>query len=382
MTGRFGRPGLFVLGIAMAALHASGAFPAGDILSILLTLAIAEGLGGGIVATCLAAGRRGTVEDALARVLFAWLLIVAATGGALAFGLLPLFADRAFALMCLLGLTLVLALLRLAEDVAAGRHLWLTHLIAARWLIVCGAWAGLAKVTEPGADLALVVALLIALMLALLAGVRLRSAVLPPDLLPMTRPWWQCADILLLPFVLTGSEALAYLAVRIVAQLPLGGIAIIEREAMARLGQGIVGAPSATGARLNLGILLAGGGMCMAALSAGPLLPALPGIDGGYLRQVLGWLVLGAAAPALFGASDAFFRNSRQRALLALLRVPALAGFLLATLTAAQPTALLMAQCFAAMHLAAAAVVAVTLARSFGVWPGVTALLLRQIRLF
>ena len=41
-----------------------------------------------------------------------------------------------------------------------------------------------------------------------------------------------------------------------------------------------------------------------------------------------------------------------------------------------------MAQCFAAMHLAAAAVVAVTLARSFGVWPGVTALLLRQIRLF
>jgi hypothetical protein len=139
---------------------------------------------------------------------------------------------------------------------------------------------------------------------------------------------------------------------------------------------------SALAARLNLGVLLIGGGFSLAILAIGPFCAILLGLHGPSMQGVLLWLVLGAASQVFFGATDMLLKTAGMAGLMALLCTASTAFFVVAVLASPSPDAVFLAQCFAAMHLIRYAIASVILVRKFSVWPGLTALFLRQIKLF
>jgi hypothetical protein len=97
--------------------------------------------------------------------------------------------------------------------------------------------------------------------------------------------------------------------------------------------------------------------------------------------EILLWLVIGQSAPVLFGATSLLMHAVDRGAFHEVLIGLTAAFFLAGILISGADNAVLIAQTFAAAQLTQSALCAVLLTHC-GVWPGLTALLHRDIKLF
>lgn len=378
--------GLVLLGGAwgLTLLVLAWSLSAAEFLLTFGTLVLAECLSLILIRVRLMAALKGNRQDALAHALIGWVGLCIVTLALYQSGLLVLFTGQPLAVLALLGLTLILSLLGFASE----RGCATTSQSALRLLIWVGCWQAIDFADVLSKLLALGTALFITLCLLFAGMIRVQRRLLPitpPSPQPVTTTNWALyADILLLPLVLSGGDALIYLLARGCAQVLITAIAHIGNQAAPSLTA--IGAArdaaqfNAMAARLNLGLLLVGGGLGVVLLTAGDYIPDALGFELGGFSSVLGWLILAAAAPAFFGATDTLMNATYLQRHSMLIQIAAVVALCVATLSGPM-SALTFAQTYAAVCLCQALFAAVLLARRVGVWPGLTAVLLRQIKL-
>ena len=136
----------------------------------------------------------------------------------------------------------------------------------------------------------------------------------------------------------------------------------------------------AAAARLNLGFLLLGGGASLAILALGTALRVEIGLSNDS-AMVLFWLVVAQGAPAIFGAFDVLlFATSARRSITNLTWFFAIASSL-AIYCFGRDAAVNLAFAYAGCQIMFSAIAATVVIRELGIWPGVTAVLHRQIKL-
>jgi len=192
-------------------------------------------------------------------------------------------------------------------------------------------------------------------------------------------------DIPIAPWTLEKKALYAYLIARVASLLMPWALSVLEYKVapqITSIAQGQLQLQfQAAAARVNLGYLMVCGAMALLVLYVGPYLAVLVGVADPMFGEILLWLVIGQSAPALFGATSllmhaldrAFFYNL-------ILGLTAL-FFLVCIATVGAPDGRVLAQTLAAGQLAQACVCALLLTKS-GVWPGLTALFHKQIRIF
>lgn len=194
------------------------------------------------------------------------------------------------------------------------------------------------------------------------------------------------ADVLTVPFVFGPAAAFTYLFARGVAECVALPIRSLQQSVGPELAQiHVKGGQrefAAISARLNLGIMLIGGAAVLAVISIAPLISDLLGFSYESIHQTLLWLILAQAAPVLFGVSLGLMAASggrRESQMISLATGIAVLSVIYAT-HAGSPVE--VAKEVAVVHLISAAAAAALLVGRQGIWPGVTAILFRQIKLF
>lgn len=387
MTGSAKMLALLAVGWSMLAVSLAQVFPVTALSLTLGTVVFAECFSALILTRALpnAPARARADQDDLAGALLGWVLLCVLFALLFHLRLISFFQGQPAAMLCLLALTLVLVLLKhFAKAHPLARFLQAMRLVApAALAIVLDRIGG----ATPGLFLAsLVLSHLVTLLIVVLLARKPRCPLQPSAYVPPLQVLAAHADLLLVPILLNGTEALLYIAAR--------GLGIVVTGVLAQLGARAMPALLAAGqsrnqskfitiaARLNLGFLLVGGSAGIAALTVGPYVAKVFHLAGADFQAALLWVVLGACAPAIFGATEALLQMIKKRNLLLLSDLVAVGGFTSAILFVPQPDALLLAKCFAVVQLLKTAACAVLLVRHAGVWPGLTALLLRQIKLF
>ncbi len=137
----------------------------------------------------------------------------------------------------------------------------------------------------------------------------------------------------------------------------------------------------AAAARVNLGYMMICGGIAIMIAAAAPRLFSMFSSSDQAFRDVLLWLVIGQAAPVFFGATGLLMRVVDRGAFDDLLRGVTAALYLVSVVSLGRTDAVYLAQMLAAAQLAQAAVCALLLTQC-GIWPGLTALLNKEIKLF
>lgn len=334
--------------------------------------------------------------EGLENLLVRWVSACVVFLGALIADLLPLFQGNPVLLICALGLALCLSVLRLVSSCRwsfTGRK---TVWPVVRWAILglLVFWISELAKAEALPTIGLAVLVVLVMTMIQMRGIRamlsLHPAALadnsPENLLALAAKIVPVLDILILPFLLPPSAAAAYLGARAVAMVIELGVLLLCRRSR----RGIVQAAGAGGqaafrimaARLNLGMLFIGGGLGLGVLSGAPYLARI--MDGPMLefRGLLIWLILAQMSPAIFGAADLLLDVARHRRDTFLVRLGGIICFSAAAAFARPDTAMLLAQQVAILHLALGGALACVLAWRTGIWPGLTALCFRQIRLF
>lgn len=358
----------------------------------LLTLAVAEGVGSMLLPRhdLLQVKQSKTAGSDLERIFLFWTFIVPGLFSAIHFGGLHFYANSPQAALCLAALCLLVPLLKLCQ-----RHGRLPGVLAPLRLIFLSMLAiGLQKIGVEQAELFLLTAVLLMLSFLLLtfrpllremqAGAGNKASV---SVLHGCAPLaLRQVDLLVLPFVLPPTAAVPYLIARgfgacvsvtldqLIGRAYRSVANRIEEKSNAAF-------PVVEAARVNLGVLLVGGAIGLALLGLLPYLPKALGPAAHGTEDIGSWLILATLGPAFFGAAPAFLRLAGlQREMAALCFFSTLA---FATMVIAQPnlTMLNLAQMTAFVQLSTAAVASGLLAWRTGVWPGLTAILFRQIRL-
>ncbi len=283
----------------------------------------------------------------------------------------PLFQSLSAALPVTLALTLTAAL---SQRIARPAKAALGPLLGALTLAVL---ARVTPLTAEAALLALLFAELLLLALLLAAGPRPRA---PRPAQPPLETLTRSADLLLLPLLFAPLPALAYLLARGLAAPVTLILDRLEALALPALTSETPARRAAVAARVNLGALLLSGAVALSVLAflglAPPaLLPPLP-----ELRACLPWLLLAALARGLWGLAPLLARLTGLGAAVTPLRLGGLGAFLLLGSLAEGPVEL--ARALALTELMVHGALATLLALRRGIWPGATALLFRQIRLF
>ncbi|MEP5731466.1 MAG: hypothetical protein ABJL67_19080 [Sulfitobacter sp.] len=303
------------------------------------------------------------------------------------FQLLVFFRGQGFAMLAVLGMALLLALMK--TIFGADPHGFVGWLISTRHFFIAGALMAVKAFGTLTVDVALAVAMLCQLCLLLLLFRQFQNRlVTATDFLPardFSSGLWRYADLMIMPCVLIGSEALIYLFARLLVEVVQAGVALLGARAISNLRSArelqdrseFIG----LAARLNLGTLLVGGGISLGVLTSGRYIADAIGASELSFQPVLLWLLAGAAGPMLFGATDPILRAAQIRFPLIFLPTLMMALAWVAVLSTPVPTALFMAQVMAVLNLSASAIAALILARKIGVWPGLSALMFRQIKL-
>lgn len=193
------------------------------------------------------------------------------------------------------------------------------------------------------------------------------------------------ADVLLAPFVLPAPVLYTYLAARMWTLIIPLALNLLGRKAapqMILLAQGDAQTLFyAAAARVNLSYLIICGGVGISMLGVAPLAMDTFELLHPAFDEILLWLVIGQSAPILFGATGLLMHVVDRgafydvlQAMTALLFVGSIVG--LDVSKGAQ-----VAQTFAAAQLTQAALCAMLLTQS-GVWPGLTALFQKQVKIF
>ncbi|NUH66766.1 hypothetical protein HTT03_15900 [Sulfitobacter sp. S0837] len=334
-------------------------------------------------------------SEALGAILTRWVFLVAVLGGLATGGAMPLLEGRPVIALFLSGASLLLAL----------RHFAAKFPGAIRWSsILCqflpmfpaaGLVWSLDQIAETTPELLLAALLLLWLLWTIiqLQGLpspfdergKSRRNHLRETLLSFGPALFVTMDVFIAYLVFSSSTAAGYLILRAGGFAAVTVMQVVQIAAQSRLQAANAHGQSSTfvanAARLNLGLLLIGGGTCVGVLVLFPVLSPLVVPSFETERAALLWLMFGAAAPALFGAGPMFLAitgHRREWALISLLCAFLMAGvaYGLRINTPAE-----LAQIYAAVQLAAFGSAAAVIGQKRGVWPGLTALMFRRIRL-
>jgi hypothetical protein len=192
-------------------------------------------------------------------------------------------------------------------------------------------------------------------------------------------------DVLIVPWLLNHSALYAYIAVRLVSLcIPVALIGLNWKAALQLRALTQEERPlefQAAAARINLGYLMICGAIALLAMSCGPSVIASLGVDDPSTGHMLRWLVIGQAAPVLFGATGLLMRVLERHAFYDLLVGLTSTLFLVGLAVMDSPNGIAIAQTFAAAQLTLAAICALLLMQC-GIWPGLTALFHKEIKLF
>lgn len=193
------------------------------------------------------------------------------------------------------------------------------------------------------------------------------------------------ADLLIVPFLFEVTLLIAYLVARIASMcvpLALGGLAHKAGPQLSRLFQMPKQAPfQAAAARVNLGYLMVCGAVSLLVLGCAPFIAgALGGLNHAFDEIVI-WLVVGQAAPVLFGATALLMQAVDRGAFYVVLQGMTATMFVAGVMVLDNTSAVVVAQTLAAAQLTQAALCALLLTQC-GVWPGLTALFHKEIKLF
>jgi hypothetical protein len=379
--------GLLAIGWALLAIALSQSLPPAEFGLALGTVVFAECLSS-VISTRRPSNAGGTIEenqDVLAKSLLAWTLLCVLLIPLFQLDYLAFFQGQPSAMLSLLALTLVMMLLKhFSAANFPARLVRSMRLVVPAAIVLALNWVG-----AKGAGLflsSLVLSHLVLLLaVVLLAHKTDKKAGQHNCTLPL-HAVAHYADLLICPLILSGTNALLYVTAR--------GLGLAVTAVLVQLGDRANPALLAArqqrnrlqfitmAARLNLGFLLVGGSAGLAALTIGPYLASAFQLDGASFQTVLFWVVLGACAPVFFGATETLLLATKRQNITMMSNLVGVGIIASATLFAKQPDAFLLAKWFAAVLLAKTGACALFLIRNAGVWPGLTALLLRQIRLF
>ena len=213
--------------------------------------------------------------------------------------------------------------------------------------------------------------------LSLREAVRLRQRGLKPVFVFSTR----YADVLVVPLILEfGALYIYYLARMASLFLPMM-LAVLGYKVEPVL-RSLAGTPEQTpfraaAARVNLGYLMVSGAMALFLISCAPYLAKVLEPE---FREILIWLVIGQSAPVLFGATGLLMKIVDRGTFYDVLGGITALMFLAGTVFLGARDGVDVAQTFAVSQLTLAAVSALLLTQC-GIWPGLTALLHKQIKL-
>ena len=193
-------------------------------------------------------------------------------------------------------------------------------------------------------------------------------------------------DLLILPVLLSPEPALLYIAARSVGMLIEWSLDRLTRLAKPGITMAYEFENPAnfvsSAARLNLGILLVGGGVALGVLSAAPYFSRLFGSGAGEFRDIVVWVIVAQSSPAIFGAASLLLDIARHRREVAMIRLGACLVFSVVAVLTPSSTGYLLALHYAFIQLSVCGMMAGLLAWRSGIWPGITAVLFKQIRLF
>ena len=336
-------------------------------------------------------------EDAVGELLLRWVLLSVSVSTLTLYGLIPFFHGHEYALICVLGLCLSLAMLKL---ICAFREPDQTHgclLVKLRLVLLASGIVGFAKIGSLNADLVLSFAIglvLITLMIASAgfdtSGQLAKATKAPSDqfdkaLDEFTPFLLRYADLLILPWVMLPTVVMSYLIARGLAQLvPVVLDQLGERVTNTLARAFTTGSDPdfvSGAARTNLGFLLIGGAATLAVFGFGVHVPQAFDLNPSHFHSILFWLTLAQAAPVLFGATGPLMNIAEMRG-------ETIGLSLIGVVTVWSITVVFdlkdpqdLAQLYAYVQMAITAISAVILGLRFGIWPGLTALLFRQIKL-
>ncbi len=193
------------------------------------------------------------------------------------------------------------------------------------------------------------------------------------------------ADLLIVPWLLSEEHLFAYLCAKMISLGIPVSLVVLERRLgghLAFLAEDELQAPfRAAAARVNLSYLMVSGALAIISLSvAHRVFGHLPELDASFGEVVI-WLVVGQSTAVLFGASTLLMSSVGQRRLCDLIRIITLLVFLCCVWIVGPRTGVLIAQMLAVAKITHAAVCAIFLAK-YGVWPGLTALFHKEIKIF
>lgn len=334
-----------------------------------------------------------TMQAAFSSVLLRWLMCVCTFGTLWMTGRISLFQDVPIAavMMPCLGLSIALSWIAQASVTAAGyRFGWHRGFVC--WALYVGLVyiAQHAGVTSPEAYLALALAVSILLLitrLPLLLADPADTIKTPPkvDFITPASVAMQHTDIMLCLVLLPSGAALIYLVARSLAQIVPFVFKCLSQKLLPHVSDLYISANltafKEAAARINLGFLLIGGGTALVALClVKPVALVLMLAEGHFATSAI-WLVLGFAAPVVFGASSLFLSAIKQRRIAFTIWVGATLAALSAVAFTQPSTPVELALIIALMQVGVTAVSAVWVIHTAGIWPGITGLLCNQIKL-
>lgn len=360
-------------------------------------LCLAEGLAVIMVAGFFGAGEKAPVnwQDALEHMLVRWISASVLFLGALIAGLLPFVAANPGLLIGSLSLALCVGILKLVSACRWSVTGKTSSMAAFRWGILALVVFWAADLATSGAQLTIWLFVLIVLITTVMQGRGLRAMLLQSSHLParslaetiltLAAAILRVLDILTMPFLLPPSAAGAYLAARGIALVIEWLLAELRGKSRQKISLALIGGGHAAfrkmAARLNMGMLLIGGGAGMGVISVSPYLAGAMGLPVYEFRELLFWLVLVQIAPAIFGAADMLLEIARHRRDVFLLRLTGILGFCAMAVFLRPDSAVLLAQQCALLHLGLFCTMAGVLAWRTGIWPGFTGLFSGRIRL-
>ena len=203
---------------------------------------------------------------------------------------------------------------------------------------------------------------------------------------PFSGLFWgamRASDVLIVVWILDGRLLYAYLLARALSVIVPCSLLLLEAKVSPRLATLVSNQPlfQAAAARVNLGYLIISGSLALLVLLLAPGVAGLAGVAGESLQEILVWMLIGQVSPILFGATRMLMQVMDRRVFYDLLTLVTTALFLIGVALMPDRSAVFIAQSLAAAQLAQSAVCALLLTQC-GVWPGLTAMLHKEIKLF
>lgn len=340
-------------------------------------------------------------KDVLARILVRWMFLCVLVVALSTSDLLHFYMGKPLALLCALGLTLGLAVLKLGSvSLYVAQRSWLsTFTISARLLFQAGSTFLVSLFTTLNDDLVLALYLFINVLIIFcylpsLLALWHRSPVGGASAITVGKSVNEAVpclvknfDLIMVSFTFSPILALPYLVARCMVHLVTVVLDLLEASAVSGLSRSFATqnklAFSAASARINLGMLLIGGATVLLMLSLETAFDIQSTVTVGKAKDVLWLLLLGAVARMAFGAVFALMCATGMRRDAMVLGLATIGVFFLChTISTNVPKDVALAKSHAISQLFYTGSCAALIALRLRVWPGLTALLFRQIKLF